>query len=75
MVELAYKDFRALIINIFKHLKDNIIIMNEEIGHVSKKMATIKNKNFRTESETLKNYRIGMRNRTQAQNTKNIIRK
>lgn len=64
MAELAYKDFRAPIINIFKHLKDNIIIMSEEIGHVTKKMATVKNENFRTESETLKK----LQNKNEKQN-------
>lgn len=46
MLEWEDKDFKAPIINIFKGLKDNVVIASGQMGDISKKMAAIKKWKF-----------------------------
>lgn len=42
ILELPYKDFKGTIITIFKDIKENMLIVNEQIENLSKETKAIK---------------------------------
>lgn len=53
MLDLADKTFKTAII--FRELKENIVIMSEYIGHLSREIETIKESNENSRMEKLNN--------------------
>lgn len=47
MLELVYKDFKTDTINMFKVLKENMVLMSKEIRNLNRETKAIKNGNFR----------------------------
>lgn len=51
MLDMADKTCNTAIINMYKELKENIVIRSKHIGHLNREIETVKesNKNFRIE--------------------------
>lgn len=47
MLELVYKNFKTDTINMFKVLKENMVLMSKQIGNLNREIEAIKNGNFR----------------------------
>lgn len=43
MLNSANKDFKEAIINIFKELQENVVLIREQIGNLNREMETLKN--------------------------------
>lgn len=48
ILKLAWKEFKTAVLTMLKGIKENMLLMNEQIGNLSREMKTIRNNQMET---------------------------